>query len=376
MNASENKSIDLNPEASLFYSNLAKIIKATTIPSMMTRSAINYEMNNTAEFYLENDLEYPMQAKLATIEIETENGDIISYFDLPEEEQVVFVDMYTQHEAQLLSERLSEIPELEQYIGAQNLIITEALEEEFIDTRSGQPQIDDPKAFFSKLSAKLDAMASSFVYDSNPAETKGLDMCIYDSRQYEVEFATARRLMANKAKRGDIIVALPCHDYPKCVINFSNAQYKVGHAEIFIKDITSTTSKSEAVTIGAWTSEGVSQQTLSNWCWRSYVVGVCSYKVQWRWRGFKSGFYPVQTPVSNPGLMANWARRYEGKSYVKWYEFLTAKWAAPERFTCTSLVWWCAKNAYNERISPWYSTLVTPSDVLCDNNTYLKVTIE
>ncbi len=124
MNASENKSIDLNPEASLFYSNLAKIIKATTIPSMMTRSAINYEMNNTAEFYLENDLEYPMQAKLATIEIETENGDIISYFDLPEEEQVVFVDMYTQHEAQLLSERLSEIPELEQYIGAQRTHIT------------------------------------------------------------------------------------------------------------------------------------------------------------------------------------------------------------------------------------------------------------
>ena len=84
----------------------------------------------------------------------------------------------------------------------------------------------------------------------------------------------------------------------------------------------------------------------------------------------------IKTPVSNPSLLATWAEKYKDKAYVKWYEFLTAKWAAPTRFTCTTLVWWCTKKAYGERISPWYSTLVTPSDVLCDNNTYLKVTIE
>ena len=333
-------------------------------------------MENTAEFYLENDIDYPMQAKLASIEIEKEDGSIVYYFDLPEEDQIVFVDMYTRYEAELLSEKLAQIPSLSQYVEAQNSIITEVLEEDSSLTRSGHLQIVDSKAFFAKLSSKLDAMASSFVYDSESVGTRGIDICLYDSSPYAVQFEKARSLMANTAKRGDIIVALPCHDYPKCLINFSNTQYKVGHAEIFIKDITSSTNKYDDVTIGAWTSDGVSRQTLSNWCWRSYVVGVCSYKIKWVWRGLNSGFYVVKTPVSNPGLLATWAKKYEGRSYVKWYEFLTAKWVAPDRFTCTTLVWWCAKKAFGERISPWYSTLVTPSDVLCDNNTYLKVAIE
>ena len=170
--------------------------------------------------------------------------------------------------------------------------------------------------------------------------------------------------------------SLPWHENPKCIIDFGNKKYMVGHAEIFTEDISSSTSEEEDSTIGAWTKDGVSRQTLANWCWKSYVVGVCSYKVKWKWRGINSRFYPVQTPVSEPSLLATWAEKYKGHSYVKWYEFATPKWAAPERFTCTTLVWWCAKKAYKERISPWYTTLVTPADVLCDNNTYLKVTIE
>lgn len=170
--------------------------------------------------------------------------------------------------------------------------------------------------------------------------------------------------------------SLPWHENPKCIIDFGNKKYMVGHAEIFTEDISSSTSEEEDSTIGAWTKDGVSRQTLANWCWKSYVVGVCSYKVKWKWRGINSRFYPVQTPVSEPSLLSTWAEKYEGNSYVKWYEFVTPKWVAPERFTCTTLVWWCAKKAYKERISPWYTTLVTPADVLCDNNTYLKVTVE
>lgn len=304
-----------------------------------------------------------------------EDGSIITYFDLPEEEQNEFIDSYTQHQAELLTLKIEQVPPLEQYVAAQNRVITTVLNDQAIVTKSdGRLRIIDHETFFSKLSEEMNEMKTHFEYQiEDPVKTK----LAYSSSEFEVEFSKVRRLMAGKAKRGDVIVALPTHNYPKSLIDFGNKKYMVGHAEIFTKNITSTTTLTEKVSIGAWMEDGVSRQSLNEWCWRSYVVGVCSYKVKWKWRGFKSGFYLVQTPVSNPALLATWAEKYEGKEYVKGlFEFATPKWVAPNRFTCTSLVWWCAKKAYGAKISPWYSTLVTPSDVLCDNNTYIKVTIE
>ena len=373
MDDSGGEPVAVNPQASLFYSNLSEIIKATTIPGLMTKSALDAEMNHTAAFYLENDIDYPVQARLATIDIETEDGDIISFYDLPEEDQVEFVDMYTQHQAQLLSEKIEQLPVLEQYVEAQNEVVAEVLAGNSVNTKSGGYQIDDPRAFFAEMSSRIDSLSTSFEYDTESIRSKSGS---YTSGKFEVEYEKVIRLIDNKAKRGDIIVALPCHENPRSLIDFGNKKYLVGHAEIFTKNITASTKKEAYTTIGSWKDDGVQDRTLENWCWKSYLVGVCSYKVKWKWRGLKSRFYAVKTPVSNPSLLAAWAEKYEDRAYVKDYEFLTAKWAAPTRFTCTTLVWWCTKKAYGERISPWYSTLVTPSDVLCDNNTYLKVTIE
>lgn len=370
----ETEHITLNKEAEIFYSNLSDIIKATTITNNITKSETRTSEIKSAEFYLEHEDEYPVQAKLATIDIELENGSIISYFDLPEDEQSEFVDSYTLHQAELLTLKIEQVPPLEQYVAAQNEVILNVLDDQTMVTKAdGILSINDPISFFSKLSEEMNEMKSTFEYECDiPIETK----LAYSFGDYEVEFSKVRSLIAGKANRGDIIVALPTHNYPKSLIDFGNKKYMIGHAEIFTKSITNTTTLYENVSIGAWTKDGVSRQGLNEWCWRSYVVGVCSYKVKWKWRGFKSGFYPVQTPVANPSLLATWAEKYEGREYVTVLEFLAPKWVAPERFTCTSLVWWCAKKAYGQKISPWYSTIVTPSDVLCDNNTYLKVTIQ
>lgn len=48
------------------------------------------------------------------------------------------------------------------------------------------------------------------------------------------------------------------------------------------------------------------------------------------------------------------------------------KWAAPNRFTCTTLVWWYAKKAYGVNVSSWYFPLVTPSGLFTDNCTYIR----
>jgi hypothetical protein len=61
---------------------------------------------------------------------------------------------------------------------------------------------------------------------------------------------------------------------------------------------------------------------------------------------------------------------------VYWYEFLTAKWSAPSRFTCTTLVWWCAKKAYDINVSEWYKTLVIPGGLLTDESVYIRYGVQ
>ena len=114
---------------------------------------------------------------------------------------------------------------------------------------------------------------------------------------------------------------------------------------------------------------------MESWDTPHYVMGIQKVKYVWKWRWFKSGLYKVTTPVSNPDALANWANKYRGHEYVKWYEFATAKWAAPKRFTCTTLVWWCAKKAYGVNVSSWYSPLVTPSGLFTDNCTYIRANV-
>lgn len=161
-----------------------------------------------------------------------------------------------------------------------------------------------------------------------------------------------------------MIVALPIHGVPDVIFSAANKKYKVGHAEIFVKDVTEKTSISEdGVTIGAWTSSGVSLNSLLNWRYESYVLGINKDKWKWSW---KKGLHRVYTPVSNASKLADKAEKYKGCKYVEWYEFLTPKWVAPKRFTCTTLVWWCAKEVYDVKISPWYTAMVTPSAVLTE----------
>ena len=338
----------LNPEAVLFYSNLSCIIKAT----------INSPLASAGN--------YPLMEKLADMEIELEDGSTTGFFDLPKEQQIVFCDKYTQYLAGLLSEKIAQVPLLEQYIAAQNKIVSDIIAT--LGTKSGEPVIDDPGAFFTDLGGKMDELASGFTYETSQTRNQ--------HEWDEVDYDRLLNLLAGQAKRGNIIVALPLHGQAWCLLNLGRDAGQWGHAEIFTKDITSTTTDTEYVSIGARLGEGVAFQTLPSWRRKSYLLEVCRFHILWKWDGWNSGFRVIQTPVPTPSLLASWAESYEGKDYSYWYETLAPKWFAPSRFTCTTLIWWCARKAYDIRISPWFSTLVSPSDVLCDYNTRLKETIE
>ena len=207
----------------------------------MMRSEVETNATQTAEFYLENEDEYPLQAKLATIEIELDNGTTATYFDLSEEHQNQFLEDFTQYEAQQLSDKISAIPPLEAYIGEQNEIVEEVTEEFAAETRSGDILISDPNSFFAVLSSRLNEMAINFEYPGNATvDTRGVSFGGHG--EDSVRFDRVLSLMNGVVKRGDVIVSLPCHNNPMCLVDFGNKKYLVGHAEIFTEPIVSTTS--------------------------------------------------------------------------------------------------------------------------------------
>lgn len=338
----------LNPEAGLFYSNISKIIRAC-LDSPLAQLA-----------------EYPFFEKLATIDIELEDGSTTVFAELPAEQKIVFVDMLMSYQASQLSQKIKLVPELEQYVVARNGIVSGALAG--ILTRAGEPVIDDPAAFMENLGGQLDELASGFSYEFPQTRT--------DPVWEELEYDRLFSLLCGTAKRGDIIVALPWHGHSWCVVNPFREIGHFGHSEVFTKDITATTTDTEYTSIGVRKDRGVVYQPLTSWRRKSYLLEVCDYRIKWTWDGWNSGFEVIQTPVEGAAEIATWAEKYEGCQYSRWYEMIAPKWFAPERFTCTSLIWWCVKNACGIRISPWLSTLVSPSDVLCDFNTRLKVVVE
>jgi len=350
------ETVRTEPSAELFFSNIAKIVKATT------------KENRGADFYLENEDDYPVLAKLAAVEIELEDGSIVSYFDLPREQQPAFLQEFMHSQAELLSEKIDRIPVLDRYISAQNDVVNEALDE--LSTKSGELVIDDPVYFFDDLGARIDDMAAEFVFEDEPTETKT------NYNWDELEYDRLQNLLSGNAKKGDLIVALPVHGHPFAILDLGRPYGKVGHAEVFTKDITDSTTDTESVSIGARREEGVKSNSLPSWRRKSYLLGICHFKVKWVWDGIRSGFQTTSTPVPESYKIADWAEQYEGCEYLYWYEHPIAKWVAPKRFTCTTLIWWSAKNACDIRLSSWLSTMILPVDLLCDTNTYLKIVVE
>lgn len=342
--------------AALFFDNLARIVAATDVEG------------RDAGFYLANEDDYPALAKLAALKICLRDGSTASYFDLPAAQKPAFLRQYMHFQAELLEEKFRRAPALEQYISAQNDIVADALAGH--STKAGDLVIQDPKSFYSDLRSRIDDFSGSFVPQEDAPRTRS--NYVWE----EVEYGTVRSALDGKARRGDIIVALPVHDKPLMVFDLLRETGKVGHAEVFTKDVTSATTDTEAISLGARRPEGVIRNYIPSWRRKSYLAGICTFKMEWMHDGCGYGLNIIREPLQDPSPLADWAEKYEGLEYLYWYEHLTAKWIAPVRFTCTTLIWWCAKYAFDIRLSSWLSPLVLPIDLLVDSNTYFKSVIE
>lgn len=362
-------------EVALDYCNNAKTILYATAAFDPPLSSATYEnlMDNSS-----NLKDNPMSLRLKYLDIIDEStGRPVDFYNLPQEQKEVFVDLLLTEEAKSISSKIEAVPTLKDILKKENNATLRVIERRGLTklqigvNRSTLRSVEDivevqeSADFFRELSEEIEQELSP-----NTPQMFGSVSFNYPTIPVERVKEAWRR----SARRGDFALAIPDHGHPWTFINVGkNVKFKIGHAGIINTNVTYSTNPYAAnATIESYKEGGVQDLRVADWDTPHYVMGIQKVKWVWKWRGFRSGLYRVTTPVSNPGALADWAAKYRGHGYVKGYEFATAKWAAPKRFTCTTLVWWCAKKAYGINVSSWYSPLVTPSGLYTDDCTYVR----
>lgn len=371
---SEINRANISPAALKHYRLISDVIMATTNKAGKTRAELNRD-----DEAIPAEPECIFYEKVHQLNIEDENGDSIKVVDMEEEEKQAFLDQWSVMEAAQLSEKIVDEPGLQSYVEEENRIIEELLSESGVPsdgadsvinvsgTRSGKSKYGtfDRTKFFKLIGKRMSEFNAhqEASYDTRSG---------YGEGNYTVPFSTVRSGITAFARKGDLILRLPVYNQPSYLISYSN--WNVGHVSIVSTAGSSlqTAYSNTKFAIGANINRGVVEEIMDEWCRPSYVMGVSIIKYVWKWRGLRSGLYRTVTQVANPSAVANEAYRYLGKSYCSASEFLGAKWAAPHSFICTTLAWYCVKNALGVNITDWWTVIPTPSNIYLNENTYVR----
>lgn len=181
------------------------------------------------------------------------------------------------------------------------------------------------------------------------------------------------KVWAGKLRKGDIVCALPKHGAPWIYANL-NPRYrsKMGHIAIITKDIPENADIHEKCTVECRVKKGVHERALKNWSTPHYVLGVQKIRWVWKWRGAESFLHRETRPVEDIYRLADFALTFLGRKYVKWYEVVICKWVAPARFTCSTLLSYCAEKVYGQPVSNCLFSFSTPSDIIMNPAIYIK----
>ena len=361
----------VSKEAMAYCDNTKTMIYATeALQRPNVPQGVSLEMDSA---YLK---ENPMSLKLNSLDIcDEETGEPINFFDLPEEQKKVFLDLYLLEEAKSLSKKLEQAPQLRTSLGKRNGALARLIAENNLLKQKVGYEYEEQRVCsdIDENQRKLRKFNYYKAFDLIKEDRRGGGGRYFSSSPLVSFVERVKHAWEKDSRRGDIVVRIPHHNVPWTFINICDKDRLVGHAGIITHHIKSSTRLDDEVTIECFPNEGVCYKRISDWEISHYVLGVQKVKYKWSWRAFK--VVKTESRV-DPGALADWAERYLDHEYVKWYEFATAKWAAPERFTCTSLVWWCAKKAYGINVSDWYSPLVTPDGLYTDESTYIRRNVQ
>jgi len=338
------------PEVQEYYDNLKTIIFATEINKLDVVNSLKEQ-------------EVPMIEKLISIEIvDDETDQSMTFFDLQnEEQQIEFINHFMDEEAVFVSNKIQKEPGLINEFVEENEIITGVLNEYGVINYT--TKIANKISFFNRIKDEIDAIRLP------------VDPTLIEGPLTPIDLPSKEEVLRNKLammnpQAGDFFVALPTHGFSFQLIDVFNKRFKVGHAGVVTKNITSSTLPTENVLVEAWST--VQYKQIRNWVDAKFYV--MEFKKKKTKLSLKKGFYTSYEDVNKAGI-ANYATSKLGKSYVKnLFEFGAMKAVAKnlDRYTCTTLVWRSSDVAVNIKPSPWLSHIVTPSNLYTDGETFLK----
>ena len=337
----------VHPEALAWCCNVRRVMQATgVLENKVRKSTLWSPFFITGKFNVRH-----LFKKLRALNIvDDETGRKLDFFGMDYEQRCMFVDQMLADEAEGLSEKIRRIPQLAEAMAAENQFVLGMMAVNGIDGgRAGS----DLGEVLLKVRGGFDIFAN------------------YPHRS----ISTVRSVWSGKVKRGDILAALPKHGYPWVWANLNpRVTHKMGHLAIITKDIEETTDIYSKCTVECMLKKGVHQRTMKNWDTPHYVLGV--QKIIWHWNSKDGLLRKEAIPVEDTAALADMAEKFIGHTYVRWYEIVTCKWVAPLRFTCSTLVWWCAKKAYGFSVSNWLYAYTTPTDILRNPATYIKTQVK
>ncbi len=331
-------------EAATFYDNLELIVESAYVGRTISPAAA----------------ENPIYSKLNSIIIFDENDNKISFFDMDAEEQKAFFFEYSKINTESLREKVRTSVLSEEYVKGQNGIVKKTLSSHTLATKAdGKVEISDIDAFLTDLQANMES------FHMDPAElpaTKSVKI---------PDTVRIKNTVASVAKKGDMILCLPVHESPLILLNPFNSESLAGHVEIFTENIKPTVQMHDLVTVGAQ-SAGVNKWNLDiEWRTQFYILGIKVYDYKWEKLKLKKVERKIDT-----SLLSDKAETFIGCDYVKPEEFLISKLAAPKRFSCATLCWWCARELYDIELAPWLTPVITPSDIYLNEHTYIKASVD
>lgn len=350
------------PEVQQYFNNLKLIIFATEINKIDVVNSLGEDDGIPLVKDLQN---------LHLTDVDTDKQ--ISFYDMEELYQVSYIDQHMDESARLVSGKVRLMPELIESFASQNRVIKEILSENNIT--SIETKAKDRKKIFDDFNVRI----GEVVANTPPRQLPHFPVPPVDNG------TKTRNLLASmNAQRGDILVSLPKRGFKFQLVSTENEQFAVGHTGILTKDITSSTSIYEEVSVEAWrvglTSGTVRRRQIAQ-KWHSanfYLMELKERrgKVKFTWRKGVHVSYSYHN--INKNAFASKGESYLGRPYLyNIQDFLHMKGVARifNRFACTSHVWFAAKKSVSVNVSNPLSEIVTPSDIFSDSETFLKGTI-
>lgn len=315
----------------------------------------------------------PLGKRLSQLEI-IDGDNIVSFFQLDLSDKLEFLEDWVIIQAQELSAKLAIHPELKDYVKEQNMVFKTTLDEEVIQTRTSGYRVKNNNVFFTKLQERLNS-----IQHSNKSTTLTRSIGNIDAPKVDPQIVI--NTIKDNSRIGDIMLTIPSYNRPWIYANLGENTFTVGHGALIVDKVHKWTTPKSKVTLGSNIGYGVIMEEIEYWAVQSYIMGIQIVS----WKKEKSTLVGLAkkrwTKVIKPldsnqrKLLVAKAKEFEGRPYVRIEEFPFAKYYAPLRFTCTCLIWYCCMELFDIDISPFWSPVVSPSDVYLSEHTYVRARI-